>query len=160
MSQNSLKLMKYAINYLSKYSSSKANLVIILKKKVGRLKIEKKDKYILYNSIENIIKDLEKNNFINDYNYTLSKIALFFHQGKSRMYIKSYFQEKRIDKDIIDKTFEKFEEENSNWEIESAKIFAKKKRLSKYIDDKEKSLAKLARAGFNYEISKKILENL
>ena len=101
MSQNSLILMKYAINYLSKYSSSKANLEIILKKKVGRLKIEKKDKYVLYNSIENIIKDLEKNNFINDYNYTLSKIALFFHQGKSRMFIKSYFQEKRINKDII-----------------------------------------------------------
>ena len=97
MSKSSLILMKYAINYLSKYSSSKANLEIILKKKIRRLKIEKKDKYFLYNSIEKIINDLEKNNLINDYNYTSSKIDLFFHQGKSRMFIKSYFQQKRIE---------------------------------------------------------------
>ena len=159
MSKNSLILMKYAINYLSKYSSSKANLEIILNKKIRRLKIEKKDKFFLYNSIEKIINDLEKNNLINDYNYISSKFDLFFHQGKSRMFIKSYFQQKGIEKDVIDKTFETFEKNNSNWEAESAKIFAKKKRLSND-KDKEKNLSKLARAGFNFEISKKILEDL
>jgi len=151
--------MKYAINYLSKYSSSKANLEIILNKKIRRLKIEKKDKFFLYNSIEKIINDLEKNNLINDYNYISSKFDLFFHQGKSRIFIKSFFQQKGIEKDVIDKTFETFEKNNSNWEAESAKIFAKKKRLSND-KDKEKNLSKLARAGFNFEISKKILEDL
>jgi len=159
MSKNSLILMKYAINYLSKYSSSKANLEIILNKKIRRLKIEKKDKFFLYNSIEKIINDLEKNNLINDYNYISSKFDLFFHQGKSRIFIKSFFQQKGIEKDVIDKTFETFEKNNSNWEAESAKIFAKKKRLSND-KDKEKNLSKLARAGFNFEISKKILEDL
>ena len=159
MSKSSLILMKYAINYLSKYSSSKANLEIILNKKIRRLKIEKKDKFFLYNSIEKIINDLEKNNLINDYNYISSKFDLFFHQGKSRIFIKSFFQQKGIEKDVIDKTFETFEKNNSNWEAESAKIFAKKKRLSND-KDKEKNLSKLARAGFNFEISKKILEDL
>ena len=159
MSKNSLILMKYAINYLSKYSSSKANLEIILNKKIRRLKIEKKDKFFLYNSIEKIINDLEKNNLINDYNYISSKFDLFFHQGKSRIFIKSFFQQKGIEKDVIDKAFETFEKNNSNWEAESAKIFAKKKRLSND-KDKEKNLSKLARAGFNFEISKKILEDL
>ena len=159
MSKSSLILMKYAINYLSKYSSSKANLEIILNKKIRRLKIEKKDKFFLYNSIEKIISDLEKNNLINDYNYISSKFDLFFHQGKSRIFIKSFFQQKRIEKDVIDKAFEKFEKNNSNWETESAKIFAKKKRLSNE-KDKEKNLSRLARAGFNFEISKKILEDL
>ena len=100
MSKNSLILMKYAINYLSKYSSSKANLEIILNKKIRRLKIEKKDKFFLYNSIEKIINDLEKNNLINDYNYISSKFDLFFHQGKSRIFIKSFFQQKGIEKDV------------------------------------------------------------
>jgi len=159
MSKSSLILMKYAIDYLSKYSSSKANLEIILNKKIRRLKIEKKDKFFLYNSIEKIINDLEKNNLINDYNYISSKFDLFFHQGKSRIFIKSFFQQKGIEKDVIDKTFETFEKNNSNWEAESAKIFAKKKRLSND-KDKEKNLSKLARAGFNFEISKKILEDL
>ena len=160
MTENSSILIKYAIYHLSKYSSSKANLEIILKKKIRRLKIEKKDKFLLYNSIKKIIHDLEKNNLINDYNYTASKFNYFFHQGKSKIFIKNYFIQKGIERDIIDETFEKYEEENPNWESESAKTYARKKRLSSYRDDKEKCLSKLARAGFNYEISKKILEDL
>jgi len=50
-----MSLMKYAIDYLSKYSSSKNNLERILKKKISRLKIEKKEKFILYNSINQIM---------------------------------------------------------------------------------------------------------
>ena len=160
MTQNSSILLKYAIDYLSKYSSSKANLEAILKKKIRKMKIEKKDKYLLYNSIEKIINNLEKNNYINDYNYAFAKIASFFYQGKSKIFIKNYFFHKGINEDIIDKIFKKFENENSNWEIESAKIFAKKKRLSNYNSNKEKILSKLTRAGFSYGISKKILEDL
>ena len=160
MTDNLRILMKYAINYLSKYSSSKANLEIILKKKIRRLGIEQKDKFLLYNSIENIINKLESNNLINDDIYTSSKLNSFFYQGKSKMFIKNYLQQKGIEKDIIEQNFQNFEQENYNWEIESAKKFAKKKRLSNRIEDKQKSLSKLARAGFNYNISKKILEDL
>ena len=38
------KLLKYAVYYLSKYSSSKKNLEYILKKKIRRLTEEKKNK--------------------------------------------------------------------------------------------------------------------
>lgn len=160
MTQNRSILMKYAINYLSKYSSSKSNLERILKKKILRLKIEKQDKYALYNAIEEIINTLEKNNYINDYSYTNSKINTFFHQGKSKIFIKSYFIQKGIDKTVIDKTFESFEDQNNNWEISSAKTFARKKRLMNLSDNKEKNLSKLARAGFSYETSIKILNDL
>ena len=96
-----LKLNKYAIDYLSKYSSSKANLERILKNKIRRLKIEKKEKYLLYKSIEKIIFDLEKNNLVNDLNYALSKIRIFTFQGKSRIFIKNYLLQKGITKNII-----------------------------------------------------------
>ena len=102
---------------------------------------------------------MSKNNFINDNNYTTSKINFFFNQGKSKIFIRNYFLQKGIDKDIVNKTFEDFEELNENWETESAKIFARKKRFS-ILDNKEKSLSKFARAGFSFEISKKILDNL
>lgn len=160
MKQNPSILMKYAIDYLSKYSSSKTNLQRILRSKVRRLNIEKKDKYIFYNSIEKIINDLEKKNYINDSHYVSSKISFFFYQGKSKIFIKSYLIQKGIEKNIIDKIFQEFEEVNYNWEIESAKIFAKKKKLSKYAIDKVKIFSKLARAGFSYEISKKIFDDL
>ena len=152
MTANSTILMKYAINYLSKFSSSKANLEKMLKNKVRRLKIEKNDKYILYNSIQEIIDKLEKNKFINDNDYAFSKISFFSNQGKSKIYIKNYFIQKGLNQNIISETFEKFEENNINWEIKSAKIYKKKKRLLNDIENKNKSLSKLSRAGFSYEI--------
>jgi SOS response regulatory protein OraA/RecX len=92
------KLMRYAIDYLSKFSSSKKNLERILKSKIIRLKIEKKDKPELYNSIPEIILKLESNKFINDENYTSSKIRVIARQGKSKACIKNYLIQKGIEK--------------------------------------------------------------
>ena len=150
-------LVKYAINYLSKYSSSKTNLERILKNKIRRTNIEKKEKFTLYNSIPEIIKKLEKNNFINDYNYATSKINLFISNGKSKIFIQNYLFKKGIDEKLSSEIFAELNEEDSNWEIKSARTFARKKNLQKDNND-EKNLSKMARAGFSYEIAKKILE--
>ena len=154
------KLFRYAIDYLSRYSSSKANLERILKSKIRRLKLEKKDKYILYNSINDILIKLEKNNFINDNQYSSSKIRNFIIQGKSKIFIKGYLFHKGVDTIIINNTLEEYKKENNNLEEGSAKTFARKKNLSKEKEFRKKNLAKLARAGFSYEISKKILEEI
>ena len=150
-------LVKYAINYLSKYSSSKTNLERILKNKIRRTKIDKKEKFILYKSIPEILKKLEKNNFINDYNYATSKINLFISNGKSKIFIQNYLFKKGIDEKLSSEIFEELNEEDSNWEIKSARTFARKKNLQKN-NNNEKNLSKMARAGFSYEIAKKILE--
>ena len=57
---NKDKLLKYAIYYLSKYSSSKKNLEFILKKKIRRLSDEKKIRFQLYNEIQIIIREIRK----------------------------------------------------------------------------------------------------
>ena len=158
--KNTVNLTKYAINYLSKFSSSKANLKRILTTKIRNLQIEKKEKYLLYNSIDQIIEKLEKNNFINDLNYVSSKIRNFAIMGKSKMFIKSYFLKKGIEKDLIFEIFNEYDFNNPEWEIKSAKIFARKKNFIKNADDKKKNLSKMARAGFNYETSIKILEDI
>ncbi len=150
-------LVKYAINYLSKYSSSKTNLERILRNKIRKTNIEKKEKFILYNSIPDIIKKLEKNNFINDYNYASSKINIFISNGKSKIFIKNYLFKKGIDEKLSSEIFAQLNEEDSNWEIKSARTFARKKNFQKN-NNNEKNLSKMARAGFSYEIAKKILE--
>ena len=118
-----MSLMKYAIGYLSKYSSSKKNLERILKKRIRLMKIEKKEKFILYNSIDQVMLNLGKNKFIDDNNYAISKIRLFAMQGKSKFFIKSYLIQKGIEKDILNNSLVQFEEENPEWEKKSAKIF-------------------------------------
>ena len=152
-------LKKYALNYLSKYDSSRKNLEYILRKKISKLNIEKKEKFTLYNLIESILLEFESKKFINDKNYADRKIQNFFSIGKSKSFIKSYLFQKGIEKIIIIETINNFELNNPNWELESARIFARKRNLdTKNINNKKKDLAKMARAGFNYNIIKKLID--
>ena len=77
--------------------------------------------------------------------------------GKSKLFIKSYLIKKGVEKNIIEEQFYEFEEKNNDWEKKSALIFAKKKKLLDNNKDINKSLAKMSRAGFSYEICKEIL---
>ena len=151
------KLLKYSVDYLSKFDTSKKNLKDVLKRKIFKLKNNSSEKKILFNSIESIIDKLEKNNFINDYRYVLSKINYLSQSGKSIKYISNYLLKKGIDKQDIENGINKFNNDNLNWEIKSAQIFAEKKKLLDSDEIYEKKLAKMARAGFSYEICKKIL---
>ena len=156
---NIIILKKYAVNYLSKYNTTKKNLDRILHNKIRRMNLEKKDKFTLYSSIASILTDLEIDKLINDNNFSQSKIHSLSLQGKSKISILNYLMQKGIEKNMVEKTFENFELKNPNWEIDSAKIFARKKRLGKkYSSNIENDLAKMARAGFDYQTSLKVLE--
>ena len=155
---NKDKLLKYAIYYLSKYSSSKKNLEFILKKKIRRLSDEKKIRFQLYNEIEIILEKLEKLNLINDQVFVESKIASLQYQAKSKNYIKKYLIQKGINKQLIEEQISLFYEKNKNLEKENAIKFAKKRNLLNNEQDYQKKLSKMARAGFSYDIAKEILK--
>ena len=155
---NKDKLLKYAIYYLSKYSSSKKNLEFILKKKIRRLSDEKKIRFQLYNEIQIIIEKLEKLNLINDQVFVESKIQSLQYQAKSKNYIKQYLLQKGIDKQLIEEQISLFYVNNKNLEKENALKFAKKRNLLDKDQDYQKKLSKLARAGFSYDIAKEILK--
>ena len=155
---NKDKLLKYAIYYLSKYSSSKKNLEFILKKKIRRLSDEKQIRFHLYNEIQIIIEKLEKLNLINDQVFVESKIHSLQYQAKSKNYIKQYLLQKGIDKQLIEEQIFLFYENNKNLEKENALKFAKKRNLINNNQDYQKKLSKLARAGFSYDIAKEILK--
>ena len=155
---NKEKLLKYAIYYLSKFSSSKKNLEYILKKKIRRLSDEKKIRYNLYSEIIEITKKLENLNLINDIVFTESKIQFLLYQAKSKNYIKQYLIRKGVSNEIINEQISLFYIDNKNIEKENAIKFAKKKNLLNKDKDYEKKLSKMARAGFSYEISKEVLK--
>ena len=155
---NKDKLLKYAIYYLSKYSSSKKNLEFILKKKIRRLSDEKEIRFHLYNEIQIIIEKLEKLNLINDQVFIESKIQSLQYQVKSKNYIKQYLLQKGIDKQLIEEQISLFYENNKNLEKENALKFAKKRNLLDNDQDYQKKLSKMARAGFSYDIAKDILK--
>ena len=155
---NKDKLLKYAIYYLSKYSSSKKNLEFILKKKIRRLSDEKEIRFHLYNEIQIIIEKLEKLNLITDQVFVESKIQSLQYQAKSKNYIKQYLLQKGIDKQLIEEQISLFYGNNKNLEKENALKFAKKRNLLNSDQDYQKKLSKMARAGFSYDIAKEILK--
>ena len=154
---NEKKLLKYAIDYLSKYDSSKNNLVNVLKRKIFRLKITNFEKRKLIDMIDSIIIKLEKNKFIDDDRYSSTKILSLSNSGKSKNFIFNYLIKKGVNKSQIQNNLNIMQQDNDNWELNSAKIFAKKKKLLEKNQSYEKNLAKMARAGFSYDICKKIL---
>ena len=151
------KLLKYAIDYLSKYDSSKSNLISVLKRKILRLNVTNFEKKKLIDIIENIILKLEKNKFIDDDRYSSTKILSLSNSGKSTNFIFNYLIKKGVNKSQIQNNLNLMKQDNENWELESARIFAKKKKLLEKNESYEKKLAKMARAGFSYDICKKIL---
>ena len=155
---NKDKLLKYSIYYLSKYSSSKKNLEYILKKKIRRISDEKKIRFQLYKEIKIIIDKLEQLKLINDTIYAESKINALLNQVKSKNYIRQYLIRKGVSSEIADEQIALSYEKNQNLEKENALKFAKKRNLINDKKDYEKKLAKMARAGFSYEISKEILK--
>ena len=151
------KLLKYAVDYLSKYDSSKNNLANVLKRKVLRLNTTNYEKRKLINIIESIIKKLEKNKFIDDDRYSSTKILSLSNSGRSKNFIFNYLIKKGVNKSQIQNNLNLMNQDNNNWELDSAKIFAKKKKILQKNESYEKKLAKMARAGFSYDICKKIL---
>ena len=152
------KLLKYAVYYLSRYSSSKKNLGYILKKKIRRLTEEKKIRYELYQEINHIINKLEQLKLLNDEVFSESKINSLLMQAKSKNYIKQYLIRKGVNNKLADDQISIFYKKNLNLERENALKFAKKKNLLNDNENYEKKLSKMARAGFSYEIAKEILK--
>ena len=156
--KNKSYLLKYAIDYLSKFNTSKKNLERILKMKIQRASKDKKERFNLYSQIDYVLNELERNKLINDQNYTYNKIRLFASQAKSKRFIQNYLSQKGIEKQVIQEKLKDFENNNYDWEKKSAFAFAKKKKLLETKEKFEKKLGKMARAGFDYDTIKQVLK--
>jgi len=132
------KLLKYAVDYLSKYDSSKNNLVSVLKRKILRLNVTNFEKKKLIDIIENIILQLEKNKFIDDDRYSSTKILSLSNSGRSKNFIFNYLIKKGVNKSQIQNNLNSMNQQNDNWELESARIFVKKKKLLEKNESYEK----------------------
>ena len=116
------KLLKYAVDYLSKYDSSKNNLVNVLKRKILRLNVTNFEKKKLIDIIENIILKLEKNKFIDDDRYSSTKILSLSNSGKSRKFIFNFLIKKGVNKSQIQNNLNLMKQDNENWELELSLI--------------------------------------
>ena len=153
-----------AYSYLDKYSPSKQQLKTHLLKKF--LKNEKKitNKKRVSDLIDIIIIELQNRNFLNDSIYSDSKTKAYLKRGYSLNKIRYNLIKKGIEEKFVKSSISKIKEDESDPDFFSAIKLCKKRRIGAFREENNRSIfykkdiGILARAGFSYEISKKVLD--
>ena len=157
-------MRNFALAYVDIYAPSKQQLKTYLLKKYMKLSasdIRKKDVNKL---IDIVLIDLEKSKFINDKFYSESKAKSMIQRGNSINKIRNYLIGKGINDEFIKDTVEKINEDNSDQDFFSAIKICKKKRIgpARVEDNRilfyKKDISLLARNGFDFETSKKVMD--
>ena len=157
-------MRNFSFAYIEKYSPSKQQLKIYLLKKYLKTKTPNLSKKNITDLIDVIIDNLEKTKFINDKFYSESKSRSLIQRGTSINKIRNYLLSKGIKNNFINETIEKIKEKNEDQDFFSAIKICKKKRIGPSRDDNnrplfyKKDIGLLARQGFNFETSKKVLD--
>ena len=154
----------FALAYVEKYAPSKQQLKTYLLKKYLRTSVPNVKKQDVNNLIDIVLSDLEKSKFINDKFYSDSKAKSLIQRGNSINKIRNYLISKGINNKFINETVSKIEDNNSDQDFFSAIKICKKKRIgpARTEDNRplfyKKDISLLARNGFDFETSKKVMD--
>ena len=157
-----LKDLAYA--YLEKYSPSKQQLkVYLLKKYLTKIK-GTKSKREVSEIIDEILENLEKNRIINDELYSDSKARIFLRRGYSLNKINQSLRNKGIGNEYIKNSISKIKEDTIEPDFVSALKLCKRRRIGALRPGSnrelfyKKDMGILARNGFSFELSKRVLD--
>ncbi len=157
-------MRNFALAYVDKYAPSKQQLRTYLLKKYLKLSVPNVKKQDVTNLIDIVLSDLEKSKFINDKFYSESKAKSMIRRGNSINKIRNYLIGKGVNDQFIKDTVNKINEDNSDQDFFSAIKICKKKRIgpARTEDNRplffKKDISLLARNGFDFETSKKVME--
>ena len=157
-----LKDLAYA--YLEKYNPSKQQLkVYLLKKYLTKIKGTKSKKEVT-SIIDEIIFNLEKKRILNDEMYSDSKARMFLRRGYSLNKINQSLRSKGIDDKYVKQSIDKIKENQIEPDFVSALKLCKRRRIGPLRPESnrelfyKKDMGILARGGFSFDLSKRILD--
>ena len=157
-------MRNFAYAYIEKYAPSKQQLKTYLLKKYLKTSVPNVKKKDVNDLIDIVLSDLEKNKFVNDKFYSESKAKSMIQRGSSINKIRNYLIGKGINNEFIKDTINKIHDENSDQDFFSAIKICKKKRIGPARTEDNRSLfykkdiSLLARNGFDFQTSKKIMD--
>ena len=157
-------LKDLAYSYLEKYNPSKQQLkVYLLKKYLTKIKGTKSKQEVTL-IIDEIVTNLEKNRIINDELYSDSKARMFLRRGYSLNKINQSLRNKGIESKYIKQSIDKIKEDEIEPDFVSALKLCKRRRIGPLRPQAnrelyyKKDIGILARGGFSYDLSKRVLE--
>ena len=157
-------MTNFALNYVEKFAPSKQQLRTYLLKKYLTSRTPNIKKNDVSNLIDIVLEDLEKSKFINDKFYSESKAKSLIQRGSSINKIRNYLINKGVGEKYIKNTIEQIKDKNEDQDFFSAIKICKRRRIGPIREESnrtlyyKKDISILARSGFSYEVSKKILD--
>jgi len=157
-------IRNYAFAYLEKYSPSKQQLRTFLFKKLIKKRHKISSKKEIFILIDEVIGTLVEQNFLSDKYYSEAKSKALLRKGYSLNKIRYSLIKKGIDEKYIKSSISKIKENESDPDFFSAIKMCKRRRIGPIREEGnrtlfyKKDMSILARSGFSYEISKKVLE--
>lgn len=157
------RLKNIALYYLERFESSVDNLRQVLMRRVNDYAYANPDfdKSEAIAWIEEILSDCERFGYISDNRFAEMKIKDYLAAGKSARYIKLKLLQKGIEESLIENLLQEqeYNPEELAWNL------AKKKKIGPFRQNDEerreyrqKDLATLVRAGFDYDVAQRVLE--
>ncbi len=157
-------LKDLAYSYLEKYNPSKQQLkVYLLKKYLTKIKGTKSKKEVT-SIIDEIILNLEKNKILNDEMYSDSKARMFLRRGYSLNKINQSLRIKGIEDKYVKQSIDKIKENQIEPDFVSALKLCRRRRIGPTRPESnrqlfyKKDMGILARNGFSFDLSKRILD--
>ncbi len=156
------RLKNIGIYYLKRFESSVENLRSVLQKRVNQYAKENPDfnKQEAYQWVEDVLTEFEKLHYLDDKRFTEIKVRGYLSAGKPARYIQNKLREKGIANAQIEDMLDDFGYNPQ----EMALKLAKRKKIGPFRPDEEsrkqnrqKDMAALIRAGFDYDVVSEIM---
>ena len=156
------RLKNIGLYYLKRFESSVENLRSVLQKRVNQYAKENPEfnKQEAYQWVENVLAEFEKLHYLDDERFTEIKVRHYLAVGKPVRYIQNKLREKGIANAQIDEMLDDFGYNPQ----EMALKLAKRKKIGPFRPNEEarklnrqKDMAALIRAGFDYDVVSEIM---
>ncbi len=152
-----------ALYYLQRYATSAGNFRRVMARKIDRsCAFHKVVPDEFYPLLDDMIARYERAGLLNDSGFAEARVASLRRQGRSKQDIFARLQAKGLGKDAIAKALSGLDSEDA--ELEAAQAFARRKKLGpwrkkelKDPKDAQKEMAAMARAGYSFELARKVL---
>lgn len=163
-------LNNYAMFYLERFSSSSANLKRILMRRVKKSLTHHGEPSMdsATGMVDDVVTKLLELKIIDDALYAKSRTTSFRRSGNSKRQISAKLYSKGLKNEQIEVAIETVDKAHGfdNPELSAAIRYAQRRRIGPYRtrpcaepeEQAKKDLAKLARAGFSFELAKKALK--
>lgn len=154
-------LERVAVWYLERFSGSVDRVRRALEKRVRRSVEELgTDPREGAEAVERVLAKLTRMGLLDDQRLAASRVRALRLRGKSARAIRASLRRQGIDEEMVDQALDSDEAD----ELEAARVFARKRRLGSYRDPatraehREKDLAKMARAGYRFDVARQVLD--